>query len=217
MKFSALRGPLLDMEHCQLRGPRNAENFIAALAVGYALRIPMEGMMAPLKTHSAGAHRLELVAEINGVQYINDSKVTSVDALHNAICATRPGTGGEPNIWLIAGGKDKGMDFHDVVQLLSQRVKRAFLLGESSKRMHDAWSVFTPCTTAHSLLEAVAEAAKNATSGDVVLLSPACSSWDQFRNHQHRDEVFCQAVKSIGRGVRGSTPNIDGKTVTAHH
>jgi UDP-N-acetylmuramoylalanine--D-glutamate ligase len=81
--------------------------------------------------------------------------------------------------------------------------------------MHDAWSVFTPCTTAHSLLEAVAEAAKNATSGDVVLLSPACSSWDQFRNHQHRGEVFCQAVKSIGRGVRGGHHNINGKTVTA--
>jgi UDP-N-acetylmuramoylalanine--D-glutamate ligase len=85
---------LLDMEHCQLRGPHNAENFMAALAVGYALRIPLEGMMAPLKTHSAGAHRLELVAEINGVQYINDSKATSVDALRNAIRATRPGNGG---------------------------------------------------------------------------------------------------------------------------
>ena len=104
-----------------------------------------------------------------------------------------------------------------LVQLLSQRVKRAFLLGEFSKGMHAAWSVFTPCTAADSLLEAIAEAAKNATSGDVVLLSPACSSWDQFRNHQHRGEVFCQAVKSIGRGVRGSTPNIDGKTVTANH
>ena len=109
------------------------------------------------------------------------------------------------------------LDFHDVAQPLSQRVKRALLLGESCTRMPPAESVFTPCTAADSLLEAVAEAAKNATSGDVVLLSPACSSWDQFRNHQHRGEVFGQAVKSIGRGVRGCTPNIDGKTVTAHH
>jgi UDP-N-acetylmuramoylalanine--D-glutamate ligase len=210
-------GPLLDTEHCQLRGPHNAENLMAALAVGYALRLPLQGMMDPLKTYRAGSHRFELVAEINGVQYVNDSKATSVDALHNAIRATRLGVGGEPNIWLIAGGKDKGLDFHDVVQLLSQRVKRVFLLGESSQRMHAAWSVFTPCTTSDSLLEAVAEAAKNATSGDVVLLSPACSSWDQFRNHQHRGEVFCQAVKSIGRGVCDATPNIDGKIVTAQH
>ena len=208
-------GPLLDMEHCQLRGPHNAENLMAALAVGHALRLPLEGMMDSLKTYGAGPHRFELVAEINGVQFINDSKATSVGALQNAIRAARPGPAGEPNIWLIAGGKDKGLDFQDVVQLLSKRVKRAFLVGESSQRMGAAWNVFTACTAADSLLEAVAEAAKNATSGDVVLLSPACSSWDQFRNHQHRGEVFCQAVKSIGRGVHGGTPNIDGKTVTA--
>jgi UDP-N-acetylmuramoylalanine--D-glutamate ligase len=210
-------GPLLDTEHCHLRGPHNAENLMAALAVGHALRLPLEGMMDSLKTYRAGPHRFELVAEINGVQYINDSKATSLDALQNAILATRSGPGGEPNIWLIAGGKDKGLNFHDVIQVLSQRVKRVFLVGESSERMHAAWSVFTPCTVADSLLEAVAEAAKNATSGDVVLLSPACSSWDQFRNHQHRGEVFCQAVKSIGRGVHGGTPNIDGKTVAAQH
>jgi UDP-N-acetylmuramoylalanine--D-glutamate ligase len=205
-------GPLLDTEHCQLRGPHNAENLMAALAVGHALRLPLERMMHPLKTYKAGPHRFELVAEINGIQFVNDSKATSVDALHNAIRAVRPSPDREPNIWLIAGGKDKGLDFHEVGQLLSQRVKRAFLLGEASKRMRATWNVFTPCTIAGSLLEAVAEAAKNATSGDVVLLSPACSSWDQFRNHQHRGEVFCQAVKSIGRGARGSTPNIDGKT-----
>ena len=158
-------------------------------------------MVDPLKTYSPGPHRFELVAEINGVQFINDSKATNVDALHNAIRATRPGPGGEPNFWLIAGGKDKGLDFHDVGPLLSKRVKRAFLVGEASERIRAAWSLFTPCAVADSLLEAVAEAAKNATSGDVVLLSPACSSWDQFRNHQHRGEVFCQAVKSIGRGV----------------
>jgi UDP-N-acetylmuramoylalanine--D-glutamate ligase len=203
-------GPLLDADHCQLRGPHNAENLMAALAVGHALRLPLEGMMEPLKTYRAGPHRLELVAEINGVQYINDSKATTVDALRNAIRAVRPGQGGEPNIWLIAGGKDKGLDFHDLGHLLSQRVKRAFLIGETRQRMRDAWGVFTSCATVDSLLEAVAEAAKRATSGDVVLLSPACSSWDQFRNHQHRGEVFWQAVKSIGRGVVNHTPNIDG-------
>ena len=86
--------------------------------------------------------------------------------------------------------------------------------GQASERIHAAASLFTPCTLAGSLLKPVAEAAINATSGDVVLPAPACSSWDQFRNHQHRGEVFCQAVKSIGRGVRGGTHNINGKAVT---
>ena len=108
-------GPLLDTEHCQLRGPHNTENLMAAMAVGHALRLPLEGMVDSLKTYSAGPNRFELVAEVNGVQFINDSKATSLDALYNAIRATRPGLGGEPNIWLIAGGKDKGLNFHDVV------------------------------------------------------------------------------------------------------
>src|SRR5208282_6363604 len=95
---------------------------------------------------------------------------------------------------------------------LHERFHGAFLMGEASASAPDACAPFTPCALAGSLLEAVAEAAKNATSGDVVLLSPACSSWDQFQDHQHRGGVLCQPVKSIGGGVRGGTPNIDGKT-----
>jgi UDP-N-acetylmuramoylalanine--D-glutamate ligase len=204
-------GPLLDLRHCQLRGPHNAENLMAALAVSHVLRLPLETVVDAVKTYTAGPHRFELVTETNGVQFINDSKATNPDALAKALHTARPGPGGEPNLWLIAGGKDKGLEFHDVGPLLSKRVKHAFLVGEASKRIHAAWSVFTPCTITSSLLEAVAEAAKNATSGDVVLLAPACSSWDQFRNHQHRGEVFCQAVKSIGRGVLAGTPKIDGR------
>ena len=121
---------------------------------------------------------------------------------------------GDRNLRPITGGKDKGPGFQAIGPLLSKRVKCAFLVGEASKKIQAAWSIFTPCTVAVSLLEAIAEAAKNATSGGVVLLSPACSSWDQFRNHQHRGVVFCQAVKSIGGGVHGGTPNIDGKRAT---
>jgi UDP-N-acetylmuramoylalanine--D-glutamate ligase len=208
-------GVLLDIHHCQLRGPHNAENLMATLAVGHILRLPLEAVVDPMKTYDAGPHRFEFVAEINGVQFINDSKATNVDALHKAILATRPGEGGEPNLWLIAGGKDKGLDFRDVGSLLSKRVRRALLVGEASERMRSAWGLFTPCTVSDSLVEAVSEAAKNATSGDVVLLAPACASGDQFQNHQYCGEVFCQAVKSIGRGVLDGTPNINGKTVTA--
>ena len=204
-------GPLLDMDHCQVWGPHNAENLMAALAIGHVLHLPLEGMLDALKTYKAGPHRCELVAEINGVQFVNDSKAMNLDALRKTLLGARAGQGGEANVWLIAGGKDKGLEYHDVGPVLSKRVKRAFLIGEAKEKIRAAWSLFTPCTVSNSLLEAVTEAAENATSGDVVLLSPACSSFDQFQNYQQRGEEFCEAVKSIGRGVRAGTPNRNGK------
>jgi UDP-N-acetylmuramoylalanine--D-glutamate ligase len=121
--------------------------------------------------------------------------------LQKELLAARTAPGGQANIWLIAGGKDKGLEYHDVGPALSKRVKEAFLIGEASEKIRAAWSLFTPCTPVQSLVQAVAEAAKKATPGDVVLLSPACSSFDQFRDYQQRGEVFCQAVESIGRGA----------------
>jgi UDP-N-acetylmuramoylalanine--D-glutamate ligase len=113
---------------------------------------------------------------------------------------------------LIAGGAGRGLDFHDVGPLLSKRVKHAFLLGEATEQIRAAWGLFIPCTVSDSLINAIAEAAKQAASGDVVLLSPACSSFDQFRDYQERGEIFCQMVKSIGGGAESGTPNMNGKT-----
>jgi UDP-N-acetylmuramoylalanine--D-glutamate ligase len=208
-------GPLLDTDQCQLRGPHNAENMMAALAVGRALRLSLEQMVETLKVQPHGAHRFELVAEQNGVQFINDSKATNPEALQHAILSTRAGEGGKPNIWLIAGGRDKGVDFHTLSPLISKRVRGAFLIGEAREKIRSAWSLFTPCTLMDSLLEAVTEAAKNATSGDVILLSPACSSFDQFQNYQQRGERFCQIVKSISWGGSVATPNRNDKTETS--
>ncbi|MDB6121921.1 MAG: UDP-N-acetylmuramoylalanine--D-glutamate ligase [Pedosphaera sp.] len=187
-------GPLLNMDQCQLRGPHNAENLMAALAVGHVLRLPLDSMVDALKAQPSGAHRFELVGEIDGVKFINDSKATNVDALHKALLSIPGGIAGEPNIWLIAGGKDKNLEYHDVGPLISQRVKGTFLIGEAREKIRAAWSLFTPCTPSGSLLEAVKAAARSAVPGDVVLLSPACSSFDQFRNFQHRGEVFREAV-----------------------
>lgn len=208
-------GPLLDLDHCLLRGPHNAENLMAALAVGHVLRLPLESMVDALKTFAPGPHRCQLVAEINGVQFIDDSKAGNVEAMEKAVLAARSGRDGEPNVWLIAGGDHSDADFHRVGPVLSRRVKGAFLIGEINRTIRSAWSLFTPCQLAASLLEAVAEAARNATSGDVVLLSPACSGLDQFRNHQHRGQSFCEAVKSIGRGEPAPTPYINGLAVPA--
>lgn len=204
-------GPLLDMDQCRLRGPHNAENLMAALAVGRALRLSLENMAEALKKQAPAAHRFQIIHEERGVQFINDSKATNPDALSHALLAARPGDAGKPNVWLIAGGRDKGVDFHSVSPLISKRLKGAFLIGESREKIRSAWSLFTPCTLAGSLLEAVTEAAKNAVPGDVVLLSPACSSFDQFQNYQQRGERFCEIVKSISWGGNSASPNMSGK------
>ena len=191
-------GPLLNMDDVALRGPHNAENIMAALAVGRVLRIPLEGTVAAIKTYQPAPHRCELVAEIEGVQFVNDSKATNVDAVAKALLAM-PFTENsrEPNVWLLAGGRDKGLDYHDLGPVLSRRVKGAFLFGETAEKIRAAWGLFTPCSVVATLLEAVAAAARGAVAGDVVLLSPACASFDQFRNYQHRGEVFRQAVKQL--------------------
>jgi UDP-N-acetylmuramoylalanine--D-glutamate ligase len=194
-RIEGWEGPLFNMERSRLRGPHNAENIMAALAVGRVLRLPLKEMAASLEAYEPASHRFELVAECQGVQFINDSRATNLNALMNAIQSVPGGSGGRPNIWLIAGGRDKGIEFHDAAPLLSQRVKGAFLLGESREKLRAAWSLFTPCTLVDTLLEATFEAARNAVPGEVVLLSPACSSFDQFQNYQHRGEVFRQAVK----------------------
>jgi UDP-N-acetylmuramoylalanine--D-glutamate ligase len=191
-------GPLLNMDDVQLRGPHNAENIMATLAVGRVLRLPLEGMLAAIKSYEPAPHRCELVAEIDGVKFVNDSKATNVDAVAKALLAMPHAENSrEPNVWLLAGGKDKGFDYHDVGPLLSQRVKGAFLFGEMREKIRAAWGLFTPCSIMPTLLEAVAEAARRAKPGDVVLLSPACSSFDQFRNYQHRGEVFREAVQAL--------------------
>ena len=200
-------GPLLNMENGQLRGPHNAENLMAALAVGRVLRLPLPQVLEALQSYPAAAHRCELIAEINGVRFVNDSKATNVDAVRKALLTMPGGERGEPNIFLIAGGKDKGCDYHDLGPLLAQRVKHAFLLGAAREKIRAAWGLFTTCTVVDSLLEATLEAAQIASPGDVVLLSPACSSFDMFRNYQHRGEVFRHAVNDGVRTMSGGSAN----------
>lgn len=209
-RLSNWSGPLLDLAQCKVGGPHNAENFMATLAVGRALRVPLENMLEVLKEVQPGAHRFELVAEHDGVQYINDSKATNLHALEMALNAARPGGGGQPNVWLIAGGRDKGSDYHSIGALMGKRVKGAFLFGEAREKMRAAWGLFTPCTMVGSLLEAVSEAASGAVEGDVVLLSPACSCFDQFRDYQHRGETFCAAVKTICGGAATQNHKMHG-------
>lgn len=203
-------GPLFNMEQCALRGPHNAENVMAALAVGHVLKLSLEEMIAAAKAYQPGPHRLELVSESNGVRFINNSKAMNVDAVAQSIEALPGGRDGEPNIWLIAGGKDKSLDFHDIGPLLARRVKGAFLLGQSREKLRAAWSLFTPCTLVDSLLEAVSKAAERAEAEDFVLLSPACSSLDMFQSYHHRGEIFRQAVEEV---VQSRAENADKQNI----
>jgi UDP-N-acetylmuramoylalanine--D-glutamate ligase len=208
-------GPLLDLEECRIRGPHNAENLMAALAAGRVLRLPLEQMKEALRNYAPAPHRCEVVAEVNQVRFVNDSKATNLDALQKALLAMPGSRSGEANVILIAGGKDKGLAYHDIGPLLAQRVKHAFLLGETREKIRAAWSLFTPCTLVESLLEAVSRAFECAQSGDVVLLSPACSSFDMFQSYAHRGEVFRQAVEQVARplnrnAAQGNPPAFSG-------
>lgn len=205
-------GPLLDLEDCSWPAHHSAENVMAALAIGHVLRLPLQRMVEAVKGFRPGPNRFELVAEVNGVQFINDSKATNPHALRAALGACRVGEAGRQNVVLIAGGAGNAEGFHDLGPLVSQRVKRAFLLGQAAEKIRAAWSLFTPCTLARTLLEAVLEAAKIAAPGDVVLLSPACSSFDQFQNLAERGEMFCRAVKSISWGASETAPHISHRT-----
>ncbi len=190
-------GPLLDFNECQLQGAHNAEVIMAALAVGRVLRIPLEQSALVLRNHPALPHRCEIVAEIGGVSYINDSRSTNPAALEKSLSSMKPGPGGRPNIWLLAGGRDKAGAYHDIGPLLSNKVKAAFLMGETREKLRAAWSLFTPCRLVDSLEEGVRQAAELAEEGDVILLSPASEDSGSVNGYQHRGEMFRRSVELL--------------------
>lgn len=189
-------GPLLDMSQTAFRGSHFAENLMAALAVSRVLRLPLEQTIAAIKECKPLPDRCEFVAEKNGARFINDAASRNLESLKGAILSV-PFERREPNIWLIAGGGEKDLDYYDVGPLLSQRVKGAFLFGKAREKLRAAWSLFTPCSLSDSLQEAVSQAAAKAVEGDTILFSPACSSFDPSRNDQHPGAVYRDAVKAL--------------------
>ncbi|MBR90339.1 MAG: UDP-N-acetylmuramoyl-L-alanine--D-glutamate ligase [Verrucomicrobiales bacterium] len=187
-------GPLLDLEECQLTGPHNAENLMAVLAAGRVMGLALEDMREALAAYEPLPHRCEFVAEVDGIKFYNDSKGTNVDALRRALEAMPAGPEGDKNVWLIAGGQDKEMHFHDAGPELSRRVKEAFLIGEARDKIRAAWSLFTACQSVETLAGCLRLTRRKANPGDVVLLSPACASFDMFENYQARGNAFRQLV-----------------------
>ena len=191
-------GPLVNMEQCRLRGPHYAENLMAALAVGRVLRLPLEQMIKAIRQFEPLPHRCEPVAGPEGISFINDAASKNVQSLRRAI-ETFSQERRNANIWLIAGGRHKSLEYYDLGPLLSERVKGAFLIGENREKLRAAWGLFTPCALADSLLEAVSQAANNAAPGDVVLFSPACSSLEVLPSELYTGEVFRKAVTDLAR------------------
>ncbi|MGI8432684.1 MAG: UDP-N-acetylmuramoyl-L-alanine--D-glutamate ligase [Chthoniobacterales bacterium] len=183
--------PILNLAEAQLTGPHNAENGMAALAVGRARGLSFAEMVPPLCAYRAQLHRLEFVRTIGGVDYINDSKATNLDALEKALLsATKP-------IVLIAGGKDKGFAFHSITTLVRQKVRHAILLGEIAERIAQDWKDATQCELASSLGEAVTRAQAVAQNGESVLFSPGTSSFDMFKSYADRGDQFRALVRAL--------------------
>ncbi|GAW28793.1 UDP-N-acetylmuramoyl-L-alanine--D-glutamate ligase [Carboxydocella sp. ULO1] len=176
-------------------GAHNLENALAAVGAGWALGIEAADLARTLKTFPGVPHRLEFVAEIQGVRYINDSKGTNPDAAIKALEAY------EQPIVLIAGGKNKGSDFGLFARKIKEKCRALVLVGQAAPAIEAAAieAGVSPIYRASTFAEAVHLAAAAARPGDVVLLSPACASWDMFNNYEERGELFKQLVHSLRR------------------
>jgi UDP-N-acetylmuramoylalanine--D-glutamate ligase len=179
-------------------GPHNLSNALAATAAARAVGVAAEDAARVLADFRPLEHRLESVAVIDGVAYVNDSKATNVDAVGFALRSF------DAPIVLIAGGKDKGTDFSPLGDVVSERVRRLVLIGEAAEKMARTFEGLVPIERAATLEEAVRAAGKSAVPGDVVLLSPACASFDMFEDFEDRGRRFKEIVESLaGEGSGG--------------
>jgi len=174
-----------------LKGAHNVENVLAAVCVGMIVGCKPARIQQAVREFKAVEHRLEYVATVNGVEYFNDSKATNVDATIKALEAF-PG-----NIHIILGGKHKGSPYTPLRSLLKQRAKRAYTIGAAAETIENDIRGAVECVRAATLENAIRRAAENAVAGDIVLLAPACASFDQFQSYEQRGQVFKQAVKAL--------------------
>lgn len=183
---------LMPMSDLKLIGMHNVANAMAAVCAADAMGVARKKIVQTLTEFGAAPHRLELVATINGVSYINDSKGTNLGAVERAIeCFNGP-------IHLIAGGRDKASPFETMIGKLRGRVKTAYLIGEAAAPMERAWAGTIECLQCGTLERALEEASARAADGEVILLSPGCASFDQFKSYAHRGEVFRAWVGRFG-------------------
>jgi UDP-N-acetylmuramoylalanine--D-glutamate ligase len=182
---------LLDVSRMKITGLHNAANALAALALGDAVGLPMERMLEALEAFPGLPHRSAWIADVAGVRYIDDSKGTNVGATIAAVA----GMAGP--LVMIAGGEGKGQDFAPLAPAFRGKVRHAVLIGKDAPALAAALAGVCPTERAGSMHEAVASAARVAQAGDSVLLSPACASFDMFRDYGQRGDVFAAAVRNL--------------------
>ena len=171
-----------------LKGSHNVENVLAAVCAARLAGVDVEAIRSAVMKFRAVPHRLEFVATVNGVDYYNDSKATNVDAAMKAIDAFPGG------IHLILGGKDKNSDYRLMRPLLQERVKAIYTIGAAAEKIITHVEGAAPIVNSGTLDMAIANAGNAAQPGEIVLLAPACSSFDQFQNYEHRGQVFKDLV-----------------------
>ncbi|MBV8050209.1 MAG: UDP-N-acetylmuramoyl-L-alanine--D-glutamate ligase [Acidobacteriaceae bacterium] len=182
---------IMQISEIPLKGAHNVENVLAAVCVGVLSDVEPRRISKAVREFRAVEHRLEHVASIGGVEYYNDSKATNVDATIKALESF------PANIHLILGGKDKGSDYSVLNELLRQRVKRVYTIGAAAAKIEAQIKGAAEIVHAETLETAVRRAAEDAEAGDIVLLAPACASFDQFHNYEHRGKVFKEIVRSL--------------------
>ena len=187
---------LVNVNELRLRGRHNYENVMAAALVARRAGAQPSQIARAANTFAPVEHRLELVREINGVAYYNDSKATSVDATLKAIDAFPGG------LWIILGGKDKGSDYTVLREPLRNKARAALLIGAAAQKIASHLGQGTaPVMQCGTLAAAVEEAYRSAEPGETVLLAPACSSFDQFESFEHRGRVFKELVETLAEGA----------------
>jgi UDP-N-acetylmuramoylalanine--D-glutamate ligase len=183
--------PVLRLSQTKLRGSHNIENLMATLAAGHARGLAFEQMVPALCAYEPQPHRCEFVRQISGVDYINDSKATNLDAVEKALQAqTKP-------VILIAGGKDKGFTYEPLRALVKEKVRSTILIGEMAKQIARDWDGAVKSEFATSLADAVERAHATAKSGEVVLFSPGTSSFDMFKSYADRGDQFRALVQAL--------------------
>ncbi|HYL15508.1 MAG TPA: UDP-N-acetylmuramoyl-L-alanine--D-glutamate ligase [Terriglobales bacterium] len=179
-----------------LKGSHNVENVLAGVCVGVLMGCQVEQIGKAVRQFKAVEHRLEYVATIRGVDYYNDSKATNVDATIKALESF------PANIHIILGGKDKGSDYRVLNDLLRHRVKRVYTIGAAAAKIESHIEGAAEIVHAETLEAAVKRASASASAGDIVLLAPACASFDQFQNYEHRGRVFKEAVQTLAEQAK---------------
>jgi UDP-N-acetylmuramoylalanine--D-glutamate ligase len=183
--------PVLNFEHGALKGVHNLENSLCAASIALLCGVLPKQIQHAAEQFVALPHRMELVGNVAGVSYYDDSKATNVDAVMKSL-ESFPG-----NIFLIMGGKDKGCDYRVLRQLVDERVKKLIVIGEAADKIAEELGDIRSPLFCKSLQEAVRAAATEGVSGDVVLLSPACSSFDMFKDYAERGNIFRDTVKEL--------------------